>query len=110
VVLNALSSTSVTTLPANTPVTVNAGTANLYKVTLPDGAMGYLDNKAVTAAVPLRKLTLKSKAVMFNTPDSLSAIPIAAVDKGDKVDVLGIYKNYYLVASGNTSGWIALKE
>jgi murein DD-endopeptidase MepM/ murein hydrolase activator NlpD len=112
VVLNAPSSTSksVITLPANTPVAINAGTANLYKVTLPDGAIGYVDSKVVTSAIPLRKLTLKSKAVMFNTPDSLSAIPIAAVDKGDKVDVLGIYKNYYLVASGNTSGWIALKE
>jgi murein DD-endopeptidase MepM/ murein hydrolase activator NlpD len=104
------SSKAITTLPANTPVAINAATSHLYKVTLPDGGIGYIDNRAVGTASPLKKLALKSKTVLFTTPDTLSAIPVAEANVGDRVEVLGTYKNYSLITSGSITGWAALNQ
>ncbi len=104
------SSKVITILPTNTAIIINAVTSNLYKVTLPDGSTGYIDSKVVSSAAPIKTIALKSKTLLFTTPDTLSAIPLAAANTGDKVDVLGTYKKYQLITSGNITGWIALKE
>ncbi|MGY3212932.1 peptidoglycan DD-metalloendopeptidase family protein [Mucilaginibacter sp. HD30] len=98
------------TFAVNTPLTVNAATANQYKVTFPDGNIGYIESKAVATISSLKKITLKNSAVLFNAPDSLTALPIAAVKLGDRVDLLGTYQNYQLVKIDNNSGWIAVKD
>lgn len=104
------SSKAKVTLSINTPIIINAATSNLYKVTLPDGSIGYIDSKVIHSAAPLRKLALKSKTVLFTTPDTLRAIPLAEANAGDKVDVLGTYKKYNLITAGNITGWVALDE
>lgn len=106
----ASNATSITTLPVNTPLTVNAATSTWFKITLPDGKSGYVESKAISSASTLKKLTLKSNAVLFNGPDSLSAVPVASIKSGQKVDVLGTYKNYQLVLTGNINGWMNVKD
>lgn len=99
-------STVITTLAVNTPLIVNAAAANFYKVTLPDGATGYIDQKAIIIASALRKLTIKNTTLLYTTPDSLKGIPVLATASGEQVDVLGSFKNYILVKAGNNSGWM----
>ena len=103
-------SKSITMLPANTPLTINAATSIFYKVTLPDGRVGYIENKLVESVSPLRKLVSKSKTLLFNSPDTSNAVPVAAANLGDKLEVLGTYKSYVLVRVGDNSGWMPLQR
>ena len=103
-------SKSITMLPANTPLTINAATSIFYKVTLPDGRVGYIENKLVESVSPLRKLVSKSKTLLFNSPDTSNAVPVAATNLGDKLEVLGTYKSYVLVRVGDNSGWMPLQR
>ncbi len=96
----------ITTLPANTPLIVNAAAHNWYKVTLPNDISGYVDSKSLKAASALKILTVKNRTILYNGPDTLKAIPVAALNTGEKVDVLGSYNNYQLVSSGDISGWM----
>lgn len=96
----------VATLPANTPLLVTAAAANWYKVTMPDNVSGYVDSKSLKAANRLKSLTVKNKTILYNAPDTLKSVPVAALNTGEKVGILGSYNNYQLVSSGDTIGWM----
>jgi murein DD-endopeptidase MepM/ murein hydrolase activator NlpD len=95
------------TIPLNTPLQINSATGTWFKVTLPDGQEGFIEDKVVAKAGTIRSITLKSKQVVYAAPDSLSAVPKGAISPQSKVSLLGSYKNYSLVSNDEVTGWVA---
>ncbi len=96
---------AVSVLPQHTALTVDAATDDWYKVTLPNGLSGYISSKMVNKLAPLRTITLKSNQYLFDAPDGAAARK-TLLDIGEKVNVLAIYKTYYLVSNAKETGWI----
>ena len=94
------------TLPANSAMQVNAATDGWYKITLPNGQYAYVESHDVTKAASFKKVKIKSDQQLLDTPDNAIPIPKALIAAGSNVNVLGIYKNYYLVSDNGLSGWI----
>jgi murein DD-endopeptidase MepM/ murein hydrolase activator NlpD len=96
-----------TGIAANTPMTINGAAGNRFKVTLPDGQEGYIDDRAITKATVLKDVILKSRKIVYNAPDSVSGIRKGAITSQSKVSLLGTYKNYKLIINNEITGWIA---
>lgn len=96
------------TLPANTAMQVNAATDGWYKITLPDGQYAYVESRDVTKASGFKKVKTKTNQQLLDKPDSV-AVPKALIAAGSNINVLGVYKNYYLVSDNGLSGWIAVE-
>lgn len=93
-------------LPAGTALHVDAATGNYYKVTLPNGEVGYLISKTVNAVnVPVKKVILKTQQALYNQPDTLSPKKLILI-AGKPVNVLGSFEAFYLVEDGNGTGWV----
>ncbi len=93
-------------LPEATALQVNAATGNYYKVTLPNGETGFLNSKIVNAVTkPLRKITLKMQQSLYNQPDTLSPRKMVLA-VGKPLNILGNFKNFYLVEDGSETGWV----
>jgi murein DD-endopeptidase MepM/ murein hydrolase activator NlpD/SH3-like domain-containing protein len=93
-------------LALNTPLQINAATDDWFKVTMPDGREGFVENRLVTKANPIKSINLKKRQVVYNAPDTLSSIPKGAIAVQSKVSILGGYKNYTLVANDDVTGWV----
>ncbi|WP_158534845.1 M23 family metallopeptidase [Mucilaginibacter hurinus] len=93
-------------LPKHAVLNVDAAAGSFYKVQLPDGLTGYISSRAVTDANILRSITLKNGQPLLNAPDSLNAPRKKTLAAGNKVAVLGAYRNYYLVKDEGETGWI----
>ncbi|MBK0380895.1 M23 family metallopeptidase [Mucilaginibacter segetis] len=89
-----------------TALTVNAATDNWYKVTLPNGKLGFISSKSVTGVKTIRSITLKTDQPLYNAPDSLNAPRKKIIVSGRKVNLLAVYKNYNLVDADGETGWI----
>lgn len=94
------------TLPANTAMQINAATDGWYKITLPDGQQAYVESRDVTKTSGFKKIKTKTNQQLLDKPDT-TAVPKALIAAGSNVNVLGLYKNYYLVNEDGLSGWIA---
>ncbi|MEO6149713.1 MAG: M23 family metallopeptidase [Mucilaginibacter sp.] len=101
--------TTMLNLPKNAVLTVDAATGSWYKVKLPDGLTGYISSKIVTEANTLRSITMKNTQPLFDAPDSLNAPRKKLLAAGNKVAVLGAYKNYYLVKDDGETGWVTVE-
>ncbi|RYE21708.1 MAG: M23 family peptidase, partial [Sphingobacteriales bacterium] len=101
--------TTMLNLPKNAVLTVDAAAGSWYKVKLPDGLTGYISSKTITDANTLRNITLKNAQSLFDAPDSLNAPSKKTLIAGNKVAVLGTYKNYYLVKDDEETGWITVE-
>lgn len=94
------------TLEINTPLKVEAATANQYKVSLLSGEQAFVGSTEVELlATPLKKISLKTARLLFDQPDTLAARKMK-VPAGEVVDVLATYKNFYFVNFNNRDGWI----
>ena len=105
------SSAALTGLAPGTIMHVNAANSSWYSVQLPDGLTGFIQNKQVTGiAKPLGKLKVNGNLKpVFDQPDSLSAVKLS-LSAGKTVDILGSFKNYYLIVdSHKETGWISQK-
>lgn len=92
----------------NTVVIVEGAHAVWYRVLLPDGSRGYINNKSVTELEPIRTLRLDIASPLLDTPDSTAASKKLLV-KGTAVKQLGLFNGFQLiVAADNTEGWIKL--
>jgi murein DD-endopeptidase MepM/ murein hydrolase activator NlpD len=101
-------SAPLSTLPMHTAFTINAATDDWYKVTLPDGEAGYVSSGPVNKVSALRSISLKTTQPLFDRPDSVLAATKATIAVGNKVQVMGTFKNYYLVDVDGETGWIRL--
>ncbi len=107
--LSAPSGNVLSTEAVNTPLIVNGAAGDMYKVTLPDGRIGYVTDNDVVKTNILKTQTLKNRQVIYTAPDSLTSIRIGAISAQGKVNVLGTYKNYNLVIANDVTGWIPVK-
>ena len=98
---------TVSIVPRHTPVQVFGGTADWFRVVLPDGSQGFLheDNlEGITKAV--RNETTKADTEILEQPRPEGS-PIALVKKDSLVAVVGVYQRYNLVRlTDGTLGWL----
>jgi murein DD-endopeptidase MepM/ murein hydrolase activator NlpD len=100
---------AVLSKPSSGTVMQVAGAADAwYRVLLPDGMEGYVNSSQVTKDM-LRKQSLKGPQRILDAPDSTAASRLTA-ETGTAVDVLGQFREYYLVDYKNTRGWIPVRQ
>lgn len=93
---------------AGTVMQVAGASENWYRILLPDGLEGYVNSTQVTNDL-LRKQQLKKTQRILDQPDSTAASRLTA-EAGHTVDVLGQFRDYYLVDYKNIRGWIAVRQ
>jgi len=96
-------------LPLHTPLRVEAGTGDWYRVTLPDGSSGFVAMMLTEpTATPIRREVLASRATLLSSP-APSALAVDSVDAGIEVPVLGAYGGFLFVEGpSGKSGWLLL--
>lgn len=96
-------------LPLHTPLQVEAGTGGWYRVTAPDGTVGFVAAGLIEPAIePIRSKVLASGAVLLSDPAS-TAVAVDRIGPGVEVPVLGAYGEFLFVQgpSGRV-GWLSL--
>jgi hypothetical protein len=103
--------TNFITLEENTLMQTDAGTANFYRVILPDGKRGFVTATSITPAIkPLKRLTIKRSLSLFSTPDP-SGLQKKLLAPGEKINVLATFNDYYFISDKeNIEGWILKKQ
>lgn len=95
-------------LPDGAVLRINAALGNKYRIELPDGRIGYLNSNQLSSInKPLLKQTVAiPEKIVFDKPDSTAAVK-STLKKGETLNVLGLFENYYLIVnSANEVGWI----
>ena len=96
------------TLEKGTVTIPVAGSANWFKVELPDGTTGYIQSNQLTEKPLPQKLKSGSEALLdFPSPGSAVRSRIAA---GTPLTVYGVWQQYAYVEAGNQKGWILRQE
>ena len=103
--------TNFIVLEENTLLRPEAGTGFFYRVILPDGKKGFVNNTFLSSVVkPLKHLTIKKSLNLLSSPD-LSGVQKKILAAGEKINVLAIFKDFYFISDKkNTEGWIAKNE
>lgn len=99
----------VAELARHTPVRVAAGTGSWYRVTLPDGATGYLAS-GLTERLDgaIRRQTIGAETDVLSDPDP-AAVAVDRIVTGTELDVLGAFGGFVFVqASSGRYGWVTL--
>lgn len=92
-------------IPSNTVFYIAAANKNQYRIIFPDSSNVYVQGTLLKNLKAINKIELKSDRNIYEKPHT--AAPVKAVLKpGAAVEVLGSFKNYFLVKSGNNQGWI----
>jgi len=98
---------TVSIVPRHTPVQVFGGTADWFRVVLPDGRQGFLHEdtlEGITKAV--RNETAKADAEIMEQPRPEGS-PIGLLKKNSPVAIVGVYQMYNLVRlTDGTLGWL----
>jgi murein DD-endopeptidase MepM/ murein hydrolase activator NlpD len=95
-------------MPLHTPLRVEAGTGAWYRVTTPDGTIGFMAARLTEPAdSPIRSEVVADGALLLTDP-APTAVALEVVDAGAEVPVLGTYDEFLFVQtpSGNV-GWLA---
>ncbi|QJD94473.1 M23 family metallopeptidase [Mucilaginibacter robiniae] len=94
-------------LPVNTIINIEAATDSWYKAVLPNGLQGFISRHNVSTANTIKKYVAKQAQPLLDAPNVQSAARKTIILEGSRVNVKGIYKNYYLVTDEqNNAGWI----
>ncbi len=95
------------TIPENSFFIPEAATANQFRLSLPDGSVGFIKGSDATFVQKvLSKQTLKSSQILYSKPDSLSFLK-QTLAAGEKVNVLANYSSYSFVSTPTgENGWI----
>jgi peptidoglycan LD-endopeptidase LytH len=102
--------TRLETLPANSLLKVIGATASYYKVaTANDSLEAYIPAASVVAAnKSFTTYQVPSSAIkLLDKPDALAASKML-IEKGQKLDVLGINGRFYYVNHKGATGWVAM--
>jgi peptidoglycan LD-endopeptidase LytH len=94
-------------LPQHTAVRLEAATADWYRVALPDGTRGFIIARATQPiASPIRRHELANVTLVRQRPTA-DATPLADLEPGARVPVLGQYENYLLIRTADgQEGWV----
>lgn len=96
------------TLRANTILTAEAATDGWFKVWTPGGQPGFIAGHDVIIANMLRQTFIKTNEPLLDTPNSIAPHK-QLLKSGDKVEILGTYKNFELVKADEVTGWISVR-
>ena len=98
---------AATTLPAATPLLLNAAASSSFRVTLPDGREGFVDAREVVSLDrPLRRQRAGDAAELREAP-SAGAVVIQAVDAETQVAVFGEFDGFLLARlPDGRRGWM----
>jgi murein DD-endopeptidase MepM/ murein hydrolase activator NlpD len=98
---------SLARVPRNTALQILGGTADWFRVALPNGRQGYLQEGQVEkVTLPVKTQTLRAEAELVDLPLPQAA-PVARISKNARVAVLGVYQMYQLVRlADGTQGWL----
>ncbi|MDQ3696777.1 MAG: M23 family metallopeptidase [Gemmatimonadota bacterium] len=99
--------TRVTTVGRHTPLRVHAASGRWYRVTLPDGASGYVVAAATEpAGTPTHTERHPSAAALRERP-SPAATVMDSIDAGERVPVYGRFNGFlYVRAPSGRAGWV----
>jgi murein DD-endopeptidase MepM/ murein hydrolase activator NlpD len=102
------SSPILTELPRHTVVRLESAIADWYRVTLPDGTRGFVIARATQPLdVPIRRHRPAASTLVRQHPEP-AATPIAALEPGARVPVLGQYEGYVLIrTAAGLEGWVS---
>lgn len=94
-------------VPRHTAVQVVGGSGTWFRVTMPNGLQGYLqEGHLEKISKPIKTQTLPADAELVEQPLPLAA-PVASISKNVPVAVVGIYQLYHLVRlADGTLGWL----
>ena len=94
-------------LPLQTTMLVEAASSKMYRVSLPDGLTGYISSESVRQVTkPLRQYQLPGELALLDQP-RVSAARKAVLAPGTSVDILGNFGEFYLVNDSESGeGWI----
>ena len=108
-VLPAARSRAVANLTLHTPLSVVAGSGRWYRVSLPDGTMGFVEARFIEPAnQPIRSQLLVTGALLRTSPMPTATATDSLV-AGQQVPVLGTYGNFLFVqAPSGRAGWLVL--
>jgi murein DD-endopeptidase MepM/ murein hydrolase activator NlpD len=93
-------------IPIQTPLLIEAAVQNGYRVVLPDRSKTFLLQKNISHALhPLKTITINQSTAVYKEPNSQAAI-LTDLNAGTRLNVIGNYKNFYLIQKERTRGWI----
>jgi len=81
-----------------------AATDSWYKIQLPNGEGGYIAGNLLTDKI-LRQHKTTDEKRLLDAPDA-NAPAKAIIARGNSVDVIGSYNNFYLVNDKKEQGWV----
>jgi len=107
--LPAARSRAVANLARHTPLSVVAGSGSWYRVSTPDGTMGFVEARFIESAdQPIRSELLATGALMRTSPKTTAAATDSLV-AGQQVPVFGAYGDFLFVqAPSGRAGWLVL--
>lgn len=92
-------------LSPNSILEVTAVSASWYKVVLPNGRTGFVRSRTLRKLSPaIGELRLKGPLALLDQPQDEAAIKIV-LQANDRVQLLGVYKNFYFVNVQDQNGW-----
>ncbi len=99
----------VAELARHTPVRVGAGSGPWYRVTLPDGATGYLATRLTEPLDgPIGRQAVVAGTDLLTEPDP-AAVAVDRFVTGTELDVLGVFGSFVFVqGSSGRLGWVSL--
>jgi murein DD-endopeptidase MepM/ murein hydrolase activator NlpD len=94
-------------LPPNTPLRVEGGSGGWYRVSLPDGTMGFVAATLTERADSPIGSTLVAGGGTLLTDPQVTAVVMDRVEAGAEVPVLGAFGEYLYVQGPNgRAGWL----
>ena len=101
-------STLLAELPLHTPLRVEAGAGDWYRVTTPDGTLGFVSTSLTEPAdSPVRSAVVNGDGVLLTEP-AATAVAVDHIAPGAEVPVLGAFGEFLFVQSpSGRMGWLA---
>ena len=104
----ALTAPIVHDLPQHTVVRIEGAVQNWYRVRLPDGTAGFVSERLTESTGPPLRTTRVGAVHLLDRP-LVTAAPIAALEGGPRLSVLGRFHDFLFVRTPDgREGWIQL--